>query len=88
MGSPRKDLWGILQGQCDKMGKEFLRTSSLREVAALERKWLDTRRGVIVRLMNKPVLANATDSVRKVFAYYLANQVRNASKYSRIWMDD
>lgn len=52
----------------------------MREVSALERKWLDTRRGVIVRLMKKPILANATDSAREVFVDYLVNQVGNAAK--------
>lgn len=88
MGSQRRDIWGVLQIQRDKMGKEFLKTSSLKEIAALENKWLDPSRGVIVRLMNKPILADARTSARNVFVQYLGSQVRNAAKYSKIWLED
>jgi len=88
MSSQRKDIWGVLQIQCAKMGKEFLKTSSLKEIADLENKWLDPRRGVIARLMNKPILVKARPSAQKVFVQYLGHQDRNASKYSKIWLDD
>lgn len=88
MQSQRRDLWGVLQIHCDRMGKAFLKATSLREIAALESKWLDPRQGVIFRLMKKPILSEAKPEARKVFEAYLRNQVRHAAKYSRIWMDD
>jgi hypothetical protein len=86
MASLRRDLWGVLQMYCDKMGKEFLRASSAEQISALEKKWLDHNRGVVARLLRKPFLAGVSKSAREVFFRYLVTQVRNEVGYSTIWL--
>jgi hypothetical protein len=83
MDFQRRDIWNVVEIYLDRFVREFLRAHSPQEKADLERKWLDPRRGVIHRLVNKPILAEARPSAQLIFVELLGNGVLNAARACR-----
>ncbi len=83
MGSQRRDIWTVLAIYLDRFVTEFLEAHSLQEKADLDKKWLDPRRGVIRRLVNKPMLTEARPSAQLIFVELLGNGVLNAARACR-----
>ena len=83
MGSQGRDIWNVLPIYLDRFVRAFLRAHLPQEKADLERKWLDPKRGVIRRLVNKPILAEARPTAQLIFVELLGNGVLNAANACR-----
>jgi hypothetical protein len=83
MGSQRRDIWNVLPIYVDRFVREFLKAPSPQAKADLEQKWLDPRRGVICRLANKPILAEASPNARLIFVEVLGDKILDAAKQCR-----
>jgi hypothetical protein len=83
MGSQRRDIWNVLPIYLDGFVREFLEVPSQQQKVDLERKWLDPRRGVIRRLVSKPILAQASPSARLIFVELLGDKILDAAKQCR-----
>ena len=79
MGSQRRDMWNVLPIYLDRFVRAFLRAHSPQEKADLERKWVDPRRGVIRRLLNKPFFTEARPSAQQIFLWLLEDGLLKAA---------
>jgi hypothetical protein len=83
MTSRRTEIWTVGEMYLNRFVAEHLEASSLQERADLLRKWLDPRRGVIRRLTNKPILADARPSAQLIFVKVLGDKILEAAKQCR-----
>jgi hypothetical protein len=83
MGWQHRDIWNAVPIYVEKFLKKFAKASPQEQRDEL-RKWFDPRRGVIRRLVNKPILAEAASSnLRLIFVEVLGDKILDAAKQCR-----
>jgi hypothetical protein len=73
MGSQHGDIFSSIY--LEKLVKKYANASPQERD-----KWLETRRGVIRRLLNKPFFTKARPSAQLIFLWLLADRLLNATK--------